>query len=75
MPEDVSIIGFDDTPLARFFDPPLTTVAQPSTQIGEEAMRLLLEILVDPSTPPRRRILSTQLVMRGSTVRNSRRRP
>jgi LacI family transcriptional regulator, repressor for deo operon, udp, cdd, tsx, nupC, and nupG len=71
VPDDVSVIGFDDTPLAKFFDPPLTTVAQPSALIGEEAMRLLLEILNDPATPPQRRILSTQLIVRGSTARQT----
>jgi len=73
VPADVSIIGFGDTPMCRYSEPPMTTVAQPFGQMGEEAMRLLLEMLAAPgSTPPRRRILETQLVMRGSTARNRR---
>ena len=70
VPEDVSVIGFDDAPLARYFDPPLTTVAQPAMAMGEEAMRLLLEIISDPTTPPRRRVLTTQLIVRASTARH-----
>ena len=45
VPEDLSIIGFDNISLAAFSDPPLTTVAQPRYDIGREAMLLLLEQL------------------------------
>lgn len=69
VPEDLSVAGFDDIPLARHFRPALTTVAQPMHAIGREAAQLLLEILRDPATPPRRRIMPTQLIVRGSTGR------
>ena len=45
MPDDLSVVGFDDIRFARYIDPPLTTVAQPMRQIGEGTVRLLLEIL------------------------------
>ena len=45
IPDDLSLVGFDDIRFARYTDPPLTTVAQPMRQIGEGTVRLLLEIL------------------------------
>lgn len=68
VPEDVSVVGFDDIRFARYCDPPLTTVAQPKGELGREAMNMMLEILTNPGVPARKRILSTQLVVRGSTA-------
>ena len=45
IPQDLSIVGFDDLKLAQYCDPPLTTVAQPRFQIGQQAMLLPLEQL------------------------------
>jgi LacI family transcriptional regulator, repressor for deo operon, udp, cdd, tsx, nupC, and nupG len=45
VPDDLSVIGFDDIQFAGYTDPPLTTVAQPMREIGEGTVRLLLEIL------------------------------
>lgn len=67
VPEDMSIIGFDDMRFAPYAYPPLTTVAQPKAEMGREAMSMLIEILSDIDTPARKRILATQLVVRGST--------
>lgn len=69
VPEDISVVGFDDIRFARYFDPPLTTVAQPMSDLGREAMSMLIEILTGDDVPPRKRILPTQLVVRGSTTR------
>jgi LacI family repressor for deo operon, udp, cdd, tsx, nupC, and nupG len=44
VPNDLSVVGFDDIRYARTLDPPLTTVAQPMRQIGEGTVRMLLEI-------------------------------
>jgi LacI family repressor for deo operon, udp, cdd, tsx, nupC, and nupG len=74
VPEDISVVGFDDIRFARHTDPPLTTVFQPKEDLGREAMTLLLEILRGNDVPARRRILPTQLVVRGSTARLSSRR-
>jgi DNA-binding LacI/PurR family transcriptional regulator len=68
VPEDVSVVGFDDIDIAAFTDPPLTTVHQPGRLKGDAAMRLLLGRLEhkDPEgSPPRR--LETKLIVRGST--------
>jgi LacI family repressor for deo operon, udp, cdd, tsx, nupC, and nupG len=68
VPEDVSVIGFDDIRFARYTTPSLTTVAQPKNALGREAMTMLIELLNDPSVPPRKRVLSADLVVRGSTA-------
>jgi LacI family repressor for deo operon, udp, cdd, tsx, nupC, and nupG len=67
IPEDVSVIGFDDIRFSRYTTPPLTTLSQPKNALGREAMTMLIEILNDPTVPPRKRVLSAELVVRGST--------
>ena len=76
LPEDLSVTGFDDIPLASYVLPELTTVAQPITQMAERAVnRLLLliqEHLVrlaeDPELKPQCMVLPTCLIVRNSTV-------
>lgn len=69
VPEDLSVVGFDDCTLADVYSPPLTTVAQPRARIGEEAMNLLLRIMADPTTPADTVVtLETIARMRGSTA-------
>jgi alanine racemase len=70
VPEELSIVGFDDLPLTRFTDPPLTTVHQPVRQKGEEAATMLLEALrrAPGSDQDRQRVLETRLVVRRSTA-------
>ena len=68
VPEDVSVVGFDDIRFGRYWDPPLTTVAQPMADLGREAMNMLIEILTDADVPPSKRILPTQLIVRGSAA-------
>src|SRR6201991_145101 len=67
IPEDVSVVGLDDIRFSRYTSPPLTTVSQPKNALGREAMTMLIEILNDPEVPPRKRVLSAELVVRGST--------
>ena len=69
VPEELSVIGFDDCTLADVYSPPLTTVAQPRERIGAEAMDLLLRILADPTTPTDTVVtLETAMRMRGTTA-------
>ena len=69
IPRDLSVVGFDDLPIARFSDPPLTTVHQPGRRKGEEAARLLLDELGSrPGSPAQHRMLRTRLVVRRSTA-------
>lgn len=65
VPEDVAVVGFDDTDLARHADPPLTTVHQPIDRMGQEMARLLLAQL-NGHQVPRPIILTTHLEIRGS---------
>jgi LacI family repressor for deo operon, udp, cdd, tsx, nupC, and nupG len=67
IPEDVSVVGFDDIRYSRYTSPPLTTVSQPKNALGREAMTMLIELLNEPEVPTRKRVLSAELVVRGST--------
>ena len=67
VPEAVSVVGFDDIPLAAFFDPPLTTVRLPAFELGQAVGRALLERIAQP-TIPTRTLLPTELIVRGSTA-------
>lgn len=67
VPDDVAVVGFDDAPAAPAADPALTTVRQPVRRLGEVATTTLLELIEDPSGPPRRTVLPTELVLRASS--------
>jgi LacI family repressor for deo operon, udp, cdd, tsx, nupC, and nupG len=67
VPENLSVVGFDDIRFARHVDPPLTTVAQPMREIGEGTVRLLLDILSAPRSVPRSITLAHRLIVRAST--------
>lgn len=66
IPEDVSIIGFDDISEASNVHPPLTTIQQPLEEMGRLATRMLLERIRDPKLAPRSIELSTKLIVRQS---------
>jgi LacI family transcriptional regulator len=66
IPDDISIIGFDDIPQASLVYPKLTTVRQPLDQMGRVAVKMLLEQIEDRSRPPQRITLTTELVIRDS---------
>ena len=66
IPEDVSVVGFDDIPQAAHVHPPLTTVRQPLEGMGRTATRMLLEYIQDPQRPVERVELPTGLVIRQS---------
>jgi LacI family transcriptional regulator len=69
IPDDISIIGFDDIPQASFVYPKLTTVRQPLELMGQVAVKMLLEQIEDQSRPSQRVALATQLVIRDSCGR------
>lgn len=64
VPEDLSIVGFDDVAEAAESDPPLTTVAQPAFEKGQTAARMIFD-----QGPPRTELLPVKLVVRGSTAK------
>ncbi len=69
IPRHLSVVGFDDLPLTRFTDPPLTTVHQPVRRKGAEAARMLLAVLNGENDRNREhRTLETRLVVRQSTA-------
>jgi DNA-binding LacI/PurR family transcriptional regulator len=68
VPEDVSLVGHDDILYAPYLQVPLTTVAQPTREMGETAARLLVDRLRGDERPPRTIVLSSRLVVRASTA-------
>ncbi|TRV78456.1 LacI family transcriptional regulator [Streptomyces sp. 130] len=66
VPGDIAIVGFDDIPMAEHTEPPLTTVRQPTRQMGETAARMLLSHLGGTPAPETPVVLPTTLVVRHS---------
>jgi LacI family transcriptional regulator len=66
VPEDVAVIGFDDTPNASRTQPPLTTIRQPIQAMGTLAVETLIDIINHPGLEPRHIIVATELVIRSS---------
>ncbi|PZQ97063.1 MAG: LacI family transcriptional regulator [Cereibacter sphaeroides] len=66
VPRDISVVGFDDIHFAQAFLPPLTTVRQPRTEMGAEAMRMLLAIWAQGQ--PKSVVLPTQMILRDSVA-------
>lgn len=69
VPDDVAIVGFDNIELADYTTPPLTSVAQPINEIGTVAASLVLARIHDRDREIQRPVLSTELVVRQSSVR------
>ena len=68
-PHDVSVVGHNDMPFVDMVAPPLTTIRIAQRDMGESAARLLLERIANPSAKREHIMLSSQLVVRGSTAR------
>ncbi|MGB5987310.1 MAG: LacI family DNA-binding transcriptional regulator [Desulfobacterales bacterium] len=66
VPDDVSIAGFDDIDFSAYSDPPLTTIRVDGTEIGEIALKCLLDMIENPSPQPRQVCLKTDLIVRRS---------
>ena len=69
IPDDISLIGFDDIPWAAYADPPLTTIRLPAQQLASEACLLLLDLLKGTHIKERKLMLDTELVVRQSCRR------
>ncbi|MEE1928188.1 LacI family DNA-binding transcriptional regulator [Streptomyces sp. TRM 70351] len=67
VPDDVALVGFDDSPVARHMDPPLTSVRQPIERMGRDMTRLLLGRLASPATAAESMVIPTELVRRRSS--------
>ncbi len=71
VPQDVSVVGFDDIALAEYLSPPLTTVKQDFPKIGAELVRLVLEQIRSTGAPPmarQRTVVPTELIVRSTTA-------
>lgn len=66
VPDDLSLVTFDDMDLFPYVDPPITAIAQPSYQIGVEAARALTSLLAGHSFVPREVVLPTEFRLRSS---------
>jgi len=68
IPEDVSVVGFDDLPVARWVGPPLTTVRQPLVEMAVEAAEMIMRIAAGERVTQSRIELATELIVRDSTA-------
>ena len=66
VPEDVSVVGFDDQRMSPYLTPPLTTVRAPTEEVGREAARQLLQILGGNPAVPSTKLLPTEIIFRRS---------
>jgi DNA-binding LacI/PurR family transcriptional regulator len=71
VPEDVSVVGFDDSSLMTCTDPPLTTVRQPIVAMGRAAVDLLVAQIEGRAVPARELLFEPELVVRASTARRT----
>jgi len=75
IPDDVSIVGYDDTPPASYCYPPLTTVRQPMQEVGRLATKLLIQMIADPSIERKEILLKPRLIQRATCSSRIRLRP
>jgi LacI family transcriptional regulator len=68
IPDDLSVVGFDDTQIAQMASPPLTTVRQPLREMGGVALRTALRLAAGERVDSHHVELATELVVRGSTA-------
>jgi len=69
VPDDISVMGFDNIPVAKYFSPPLTTIAQPTEDIGTLCAAILLDLLDGKQPEKLRNLLPHKLLVRESTRR------
>lgn len=69
VPDDISVVGFDDVPEAAYYEPPLTTVQQNFAALGDQGVDYLISLIEHPDTPIHQRILYPQFIQRKSTRR------
>jgi len=68
IPQDLSVVGFDDLPKAKWTVPPLTTIHQPLKEMGAAAAQLIVALAAGETLPRQRVELATELVVRESTA-------
>lgn len=68
VPDQVALVGFDETTWATLVQPAITLIAQPTSEIGRSATELLFQRIADPERPARAIVLQGQLFVRGSSA-------
>lgn len=66
VPDDLSVVGFDDIDMAAYTIPPLTTIRQPRLELGQRAMQMILDLLAGQT--PENQLISGELVVRETTA-------
>jgi LacI family transcriptional regulator, fructose operon transcriptional repressor len=69
VPNDVALVGFDETTWGALVDPPITLIAQPTEEIGRTATELLFQRIAEPTRSPKTVILKGNLIARGSSAK------
>jgi LacI family transcriptional regulator len=69
VPDDLSMIGFDNVPESALSEPPLTTIEQPIKQMGFDAVKILIRLIDGTEPVPEHTLLPTRLIVRGSCRR------
>lgn len=68
IPDDISVMGYDNIPLSSYVTPALSTVSQPIEEMGKTAVQMLLNHIQNPDLPADKAVLATQLMIRESTA-------
>jgi DNA-binding LacI/PurR family transcriptional regulator len=68
VPNDISLVGFDNIQMSQYTDPPLTTIAQPTSEMGQRAMRIALTLMNDPDVQVADVVIQGELMVRESTA-------
>jgi LacI family transcriptional regulator len=68
IPDDISVMGYDNIPLSAYIMPTLSTVSQPINAMGKTAVEILLRHIQDPNLAPEKAVLPTELIIRESTA-------
>jgi DNA-binding LacI/PurR family transcriptional regulator len=71
IPDDFAVVGFNDVPLAEYFDPPLTTVRLPAYELGRTASEWLSRLIAGETLDKSGLILETELIIRSSSIKRS----
>src|SRR5690606_32650068 len=71
VPDDISIVGYDDTPESGYFVPALTTVRQNFIQLGIIGFEYLIQSMDDPEANFEQRIISPEVIIRDSTAQSA----
>ncbi len=69
IPDDISVVGFDDVPEAAYFEPPLSTVRQDFAALGEQSVEYLVSLIDKPDTPRQQRVVQPRFIARSSARR------